>query len=57
MCRLIKKHVEYNDPASSPNFECLVYGAEEEYYDEIPEEVSQLLEHEENTIPLILLIF
>ena len=27
-----------------------MYGAEEEDYDEIPEEVSRLLEHEENTI-------
>ena len=50
MCRLIKKLVEYNDPAPSPNFECSVYGAEEEDYDEILEEVSRLLEHEENTI-------
>ena len=46
MCRLIKKHVKYNDPAPSPNFECPVYGAEEEDYDEILEEVSRLLEHE-----------
>ena len=50
MCRLIKKHVEYNEPAPSPNFEGPVYGAEEEDYDEIPEEVSRLLEHGENTI-------
>ena len=50
MCRLIKKPVEYNDPAPSPNFECPVYGAEEEDYDEILEEVSRLLEREENSI-------
>ena len=50
MCRLIKKPVEYNDPAPSPNFECPVYGAEEEDYDEIPEEVSRLLERKENSI-------
>ena len=50
MCRLIKKPVEYNDPTPSPNFECPVYGAEEEDYDEIPEEVSQFLEREENAI-------
>ena len=50
MLRLIKKPVEYNDPALSPNFECPVYVAEEEDYDEILEEVSQLLAHEENTI-------
>ena len=34
MCRLIKNPVEYNDPAPSPNFECPVYGAEEEDYNE-----------------------
>ena len=50
MCRLIKKPIEYNDPTPSLNFECPVYGTEEEDYDEIPEEVSRLLEHEENTI-------
>ena len=52
MCKLIKKPVEYNDPAPSPKFEYPVYGAEEEEYDEIPEEVSWLLEREENTIQL-----
>ena len=50
MCKLIKKLVEYNDPAPSPNFGCPVFGAEEEDYDEILEEVSWLLEHGENTI-------
>ena len=50
MCRLIKKPIEYNDLAPSPNFKCPVYGAEEEYYDDIPEEVSRLLECEENSI-------
>ena len=50
MCRLIKKPVEYNDLALSPNFECPVFGAEEEDYDEIPEEVLRFLKHEENTI-------
>ena len=50
MCKLIKKPVEYNEPAPSTNFECPLYGAEEEDYDEIPEEVSRLLEHEENSI-------
>ena len=43
MCWLIKKPVEYNDPAPSPNFEYPVYMAEEEEYDEIPEEVSRFL--------------
>ena len=50
MCRLINKPVEYNDPAASPNFECPVYGAEEEDYDEILKEVSWLLKREENAI-------
>ena len=50
MCRLTKKTIEYNDPAPSPNFEYPVYLTEEEEYDEIPEEVSRLLEREENTI-------
>ena len=50
MCRLINKLVEYNDPAPFPNFEYPVYGAEEEEQVEILEEVSQLLEHEENAI-------
>ena len=53
MCRLIKKPVEYNESAPSPNFECPVYGAEEEDYDEIPEEVSRLLERKENAINYI----
>ena len=50
MCRLIKKPVEYNDPAPSTNFDCPVFGDEEEDYDGIPKEVSRLLEQEENTI-------
>ena len=50
MWRLIKKHVEYNDPAPSPNFEYPAYVAEEEEYDEILEEVSRLLKREESTI-------
>ena len=50
MCVLITKPVENNDLSPSPNFECPVYGAEEEEYDEIPDEVSRFLEREENTI-------
>ena len=50
MCRLINKPVENNDSAPSPNFEFLVYEAEEEELIEIPEEVTRLLEHEERTI-------
>ena len=36
MCKLIKKLVEYNDPAPSPNFEFPMYVTEEEEYNEIP---------------------
>ena len=50
MCILIKKKVEYNDPAPSLNFEYPAYVAEEEEYDEIPEKVSRFLEREESTI-------
>ena len=50
MCRLIKKTIEYNDPAPSPNFEQPAYVVEEEEYDKIPEEVSRLLEREESAI-------
>ena len=50
MCKLIKNLIECNDPAPSPNLEYYVYVTEEEGYDEIPEEVSRLLECEENTI-------
>ena len=50
MCRLILKLVEYNDPAPSPNFECPLYGDEEEDYDEITEEASRFLERGENSI-------
>ena len=50
MCRLIKKPIEYNDPAPFPNFEYPMYVAEGEEYDEILEEVSRLLEPEESAI-------
>ena len=50
ICRLIKKPVEHNDPAPSPNFEYHLYVAEEEEYDDIPEEVSRLLKREESSI-------
>ena len=48
--RLIDKTIENNDPAPSSNFEHPVYVEEEEEFDEIPEEVSRFLKHEENTI-------
>ena len=40
-------------PATSLNFKCPVYGAEEEDYDEIPTEVSQFLEREKSAIQAI----
>ena len=36
MCKLIKKHIEYNDPAPYPNFEYPAYVDKEEEYHEIP---------------------
>ena len=50
MCILINKAVENNDLAPSSNFEHPVFVADEEEFDEIPEEVSRFLEREENTI-------
>ena len=49
LCRLLKP-VEHNDIMPSPNFEHSVFEAEEEYWDEIPEEVARQLENEEDTI-------
>lgn len=53
MCRLINnKPIENNDNVPSPNFEFPVYEAKEESgeYDDILEEITWLLEHEEKTI-------
>ncbi|XP_058784441.1 uncharacterized protein LOC131659246 [Vicia villosa] len=44
------KPVENNDPRPPPNFEYPVYEAEEESSEEIPEEISRLLEHEKKII-------
>lgn len=49
MCRL-SKPIENNDIAPSPNFEYLVFEAEEEDWSDIPEEVTRQFEHEEDTI-------
>ena len=49
MYRLLKP-VEHNDIMPSPNFEHSVFEAEEEEWDEIPEEVARQLENEEDTI-------
>ncbi|KAI5425655.1 hypothetical protein KIW84_031466 [Lathyrus oleraceus] len=44
------KPIEHNDPASSPNFEFSVFEAEEDNVEEIPDEITCLLEHEEKII-------
>ena len=42
--------IEKNDPMPPPNFEFPVFGAEEEDSEEVPDEISRLLEHDEKTI-------
>ncbi len=50
MCRLnINEPVEQDNPMLSPNFEFPVYEAEKDE-EEIPDEVSRLLEQERRTI-------
>lgn len=53
MCKLINsKPIQNNDPTPSPNFEFPVYeaGEESEEDNDIPEQITRLLEHEEKTI-------
>ena len=51
MCRLnINEPVELLNPMISPNFEFPVYEAEEEESEEIPDEISWLLEQERRNI-------
>ncbi|KAI5414903.1 hypothetical protein KIW84_040386 [Lathyrus oleraceus] len=47
---LISKPIEHNDPTQSPNFEFPVFEAEEDDVEEIPDEMTRLLEHEEKII-------
>ncbi|KAI5429249.1 hypothetical protein KIW84_034027 [Lathyrus oleraceus] len=47
---LVSKPIEYNDPTPSPNFEFPVFEAEEESDEEVFDELSRLLEHEEKAI-------
>ena len=49
LCRLIKP-VKHNDPTPSPNFEFPVFEEEEYDVEEIPDEITRLLEHEEKII-------
>ncbi|KAI5431679.1 hypothetical protein KIW84_035732 [Lathyrus oleraceus] len=48
--KLVPNPVEYNDPSPSPNFEFPVFEAEEESDVEVSDELSRLLEQDENTI-------
>lgn len=50
LCRLIVKPIGNNDLIPSPNIEFLVFEAEEEDVEDIPDEISHLLDHEENTV-------
>ncbi|KAI5438127.1 hypothetical protein KIW84_024028 [Lathyrus oleraceus] len=48
------KPIEHNNPTPSPNFEFPVFEAEEDDVEEIPDEITHLLEHEEKIIhPLL----
>ncbi|KAI5387049.1 hypothetical protein KIW84_073268 [Lathyrus oleraceus] len=48
--RMLIKPIEHNDPTPSPNFEFPVFEAEEDDVEEIPDEITRLLEHEEKII-------
>ncbi|KAI5396334.1 hypothetical protein KIW84_062515 [Lathyrus oleraceus] len=48
--KLVTKPIEYNDPTPSPNFDFPIFEAEEETEEEVSDELSRLLEHEEKTI-------
>jgi hypothetical protein len=47
---LVLKPIEYNDPTPSPKFYFPVFEAEEETNEEVSDELSHLLEHEEKAI-------
>ncbi|KAI5436220.1 hypothetical protein KIW84_022621 [Lathyrus oleraceus] len=48
--KLVSNPIEYNEPSPSPNFEFPVFEAEEESDEEVSDELSLLLEHEEKVI-------
>ena len=50
---MISRPIEHNDPTPSPNFEFPVFEAEEDDVEEIPDEITRLLEHEEKIISRI----
>ena len=50
LCRLIVKPIENNDPMPSPNFEFPTFEMEVEDVEDILDDISRLLEHEEKTI-------
>ena len=47
---MVFKPIEYNDPTPSPNFELLVFEADEGSDEEVSDELTRLLEHEEKAI-------
>ncbi|KAI5382550.1 hypothetical protein KIW84_070110 [Lathyrus oleraceus] len=47
---MLIKPIEHNDPTPSPNFEFPVFEAKEDDVEEIVDEISRLLEHEEKII-------
>ena len=47
---MLIKPIEHNDPTPSPNFKFPVFEAEEDDVEEIPDEITCLLEHEEKII-------
>ena len=47
---MVPNPIEYNNPSPSPNFEVPEFDAEEENDEEVSDELSCLLEHEEESI-------
>ncbi|KAI5409715.1 hypothetical protein KIW84_055242 [Lathyrus oleraceus] len=46
----LTKPIEHNDPTPSPNFKFPVFETEEDDVEEIPDEITRLLEHQEKII-------
>ncbi|KAI5415323.1 hypothetical protein KIW84_040680 [Lathyrus oleraceus] len=47
---MVSKPIEYNDPTPSPNFEFPAFEVEEGSDEEVSDELSRFLEHEEKAI-------